>query len=337
MPQNEDIYKLVSKYLANELDQTERAAFEQWRESHPEEYEKLKEVWFRAGGHRQTFSTNTAREKLNQRIDALEAETAAQQKRQTHYWVKMAASISILAIFLGTLYFLKPWEYLRNAQQARWVEKSTVKSQIATLTLGDGTKVTLNADSRLRYSSQLTQEPYREVFLEGEAFFEVAHDPEHPFLVRTGELTTRVLGTSFSISAYPDDEMAKVTVASGEVEVDLPGIGASPLLLPEKQISYHRQEKTWEEADVVLADELGWTKGRLVFENAKLSRVARVLERYYDVPIDFEEEKLKNCQITAHFEKEKLPEVLEVMSYINDFTYTFDNNQITLSGSGCEP
>ncbi len=334
-PKKDDRYVLVSKYLAHQMEEDELAALEAWRKNHPEEFKALRSLWYGARADRQAFSAERAKQRLNQRIDALEAENLQQRQQKTHYWLKVAASISLLCIVAATAYFFAPWQPLHEGGQASWIEKSTGKSQIAVLTLPDGTQVKLNADSKISYSPKFDQDQTREVFLQGEAFFEVTHDPQHPFIVQAGKLSTKVLGTSFVVSAYPQDETTKVTVASGKVEVHLPHGLPTTLLLPGRQMVCNPAEKTWHEQAVTLQHALAWTEGRLVFHNATLSEVARVLGRYYDVRVLFATEDLKNCQLTASFEKETLFHVLDAIGYINDMQYTFEEGVVTLTGTGC--
>ncbi len=337
MPPNNDKYVLVSKYLAHQMEADELAALEQWKKTHPEEFKALSAIWYEAHTERTAFHTPLAQQRLNQRIDAFEAENLQQQQQKTFYWLKVAASVSLLCMVAGMAYFLAPWPSLQKSGEARWMEKSTGKSQMATLTLADGSKVRLNTNSKIRYSTEFNQSRTREVFLEGEAFFEVTHDPQHPFLVQAGALSTRVLGTSFSVSAYPGDETAQVTVATGKVEVHSTQGLPTTVLLPGRQMVGNPTEKSWREQAVVLQDAQAWTEGRLVFGNARLSQVARVLERYYDVTVVFATEDLKDCQIMAHFEKETLFHVLDAISYINQIHYIFQDGVVTLSGTGCIP
>ncbi len=336
MPTPDHVYTLVSKHFAYQpLDAEERAQLHRWREVHPEAFEELRRAYREQRSDRPTFRRTEAQQKLNQRIDALEAESELSPRRQRFLGYKIAASVSLILLLAGFAYWLAPWNVTSMANQEIWVEKSTQNSQVATFTLADGSRVTLNADSKIRYHA--TDHPsVREVFLEGEAFFVVTPDPNRPFVVRTEALATRVLGTSFSVSAYPEDELAKVTVATGRVAVELPELPAT-VLHPNRQLVYNKLNKTRSELAANLANELAWREGRLVFDGAKLSQVARMLERYYNVTISFENEGPQACLITATFEQETLFHVLKLISYINDLEYTFNQGTVTIIGTGCSP
>ena len=326
----DNLYVLMSKYLAHQISHDECLAVERWKEKHPEEFERLRKIWEETQGHKRAFNVRLAQQRLDQRIDALEAESPP-LKRRTYYRWKVAANISLLLLAV-TVYC---WKVLPG-EEVRWAEKRTERSQVATLTLSDGSQVTLNTDSKIRYASDFDQSPVREVLLEGEAFFAVTHDPR-PFVVRTNGMSIQVLGTTFSVSAYPEDDLGTVTVATGRVEVDLPEGLPTRVLLPERQVVFNRREKTWKEQVAVVTDELAWMKGELVFDNAPLSQVVPVLERYYDVTVIFEQKALQDCYLTAHFKEETLFHVLEAIGYTNTIVYTFHQDTVTLSGAGCDP
>lgn len=336
MPIPEHVYTLVSKHLAQQpMDAEEQAQLHRWRKANPEAFEELSRVYWEPRSGKSTFRRAEAQQKLNQRIDALEAENEQLPRRPPLWGYKIAASISLFLLVAGLIYWFVPRKTTTQANQGVWTEKSTQKSQIATFTLTDGSRVTLNADSKIRYAD-LREAPTREVFLDGEAFFEVTPDAQRPFIIRTEGLETRVLGTSFSVRAYSEDEFSKVTVATGRVAVDLPELPAT-VLRPNRQLLYNKRHGTRRERAANLANELAWREGRLMFEGAKLSQVARVLERHYNVTIRLAGEGLKECLITATFAQETLFHVLESISYINNLTYTFDQGIVTITGSGCSP
>ena len=334
MPSPDDIYSLISQHLARQpMSAEKQGRITRWKAGNPKEFKELKRIWEGQQPHRQVFRQAETQQRLNQRIDALEAENQLIPTRRRYWRIKIAASIGLFLLAASVAYWLLFWNLTPETDEEAWVEKSTQKSQVAAFTLTDGSRVTLNADSKIRYSAS-DHRPRREVFLTGEAFFEVVADPERPFVVRTVALATQVLGTSFSVSAYPDDELAKVTVATGRVAVDLPA-RSTTVLRPNRQLVYDQSNLTQRERATSVANELAWTKGKLVFEGAKLSQVARVLERYYSVTVEFDTKTLHDCRITASFDQETLFHVLKSISYINNLKYTFNNGTVTLIGDGC--
>jgi len=336
MPEQSNIYVLVSKYLANQLSEEEVDIVQQWRAQNPEMFEQLIHIWEEAKSETDSYRTQQNKERLNQRIDALEAEQRQPPLRKSYFWLKAAAAISLIILFGGLIFYYGN-HLLAPAEQMVWIEKEAKMSQIVSLKLEDGTKVKLNAGSKLRYAKVFDEGSIREVFLEGQAFFDVAHNPERPFIVRAGNLSTRVLGTSFAVSAYPDDDDFKVAVVSGKVEVALPEVIPTALLLPNKQIVCNKNTHSWYEENIDAGEVMAWLDGGLRFEHTTLGEVAKVLQRYYNITIKFEKEAIKNCYLTAEFEKEKLVNVMEAIQFINDIEYRFDEEILIISGDGCSP
>jgi transmembrane sensor len=346
MQHDDECYALLSKYFARQCNATEQALVEEWRRENPVEYAQLFRVWTESRTIPPRFNKLRARSKLNQRLDALEAEgpsapvsserevsPAPVRKIDFRPWHRVAASVAVLLVCLGL-----SWFYLRNIRQPEiaWVEKSTGKSQVGTFTLQDGSKVRLNADSKIRFAANFTEGTRREIYLEGEGFFEVSHNPRQPFLVHAQGVTTRVLGTAFLVSAYAQDSTCQVAVASGKVEVRQNEQVLANTLTPNRQVIFHKPSGQWQETDVNIPALLGWTDGKLVFQNASLEKVADRLERYYDVRVIFADPGIKNCHLTAEFESETLSNVLESISYTNNLTYTLKDSVVIISGNGCQ-
>ncbi len=157
------------------------------------------------------------------------------------------------------------------------------------LYLADGTKVWLNAGTRFAFPSLFSRDK-REVFLEGEAYFEVARNVSQPFIVHAGQLNIKVLGTRFNVSAYASDANIETTLLEGSVAVSerrLPGLVRSEVVLkPDQKASFNRREKKVTVSNVPDADMyISWTKGWLQFSHENLQMVFEKLKRYYNVDI----------------------------------------------------
>lgn len=170
---------------------------------------------------------------------------------------------------------------------------STLKTSFATLntprggqyavTLPDGTKVWLNASSSLRYPTRFTGTD-RRVFLTGEAFFEVAHNIDQPFIVDTDLQTLKVLGTVFNINAYADERQIATTLVEGKVAVRQKAEGANPVILRPGQQSL-MDERAVQIVAVDVQEEIAWKDGKFVFYNSAIQAVMRQLARWYNVEI----------------------------------------------------
>ncbi|AMR29936.1 hypothetical protein A0256_00155 [Mucilaginibacter sp. PAMC 26640] len=152
------------------------------------------------------------------------------------------------------------------------------------ISLPDGSNVWLNAASSLSYPVSFQNQKDRIVQLTGEAYFEIAKDRSHPFIVKTGQQSVEVLGTHFNINAYPDEPSIKTTLAEGRVKV-LATNGKSQLLSPGQQSILQQDELT--RAIINVDDELAWTKGSFHFSDQSIQRIMRQLSRWYDIDVQY--------------------------------------------------
>lgn len=216
------------------------------------------------------------------------------------------------------------------------VTKSISRGQKSMLHLIDGTVVFINSDTKITYPKIFTGDK-REIYLDGEAFFEVSPNPEKPFVVHTGALDIKVLGTSFNINTY--DDKITVTLASGKVHIQNtnPTINYSGLgwLKPNQQFVYDKIDNSIEVSEVDVDPYIGWTKKQLIFRNEPIFLVVEKLEKWYDVEFVFANNNIKNCIFTGIFENEPLELVLKSLHNVADINYTMEGGKIKLSGSGC--
>lgn len=192
------------------------------------------------------------------------------------------------------------------------------------LVLADGTKVWLNAQSTLRFSYPF--DSLRTVYLEGEAYFEVAHNAEKPFEVRTGENTIRVLGTKFNVRAYKE-QTYQVTLMEGKVKVNNGAV--SEILVPDRQLSQTLESKIYEVLPVNSKLYCAWTKGVFEFNNASLKDIMCQLGRWYNINVDYASEDLKDIRFTGSIlRKETLGYALEMIQKVSDVCFSKRENQI---------
>ncbi|MCQ6957317.1 FecR family protein [Mucilaginibacter aquariorum] len=205
----------------------------------------------------------------------------------------------------------------------------TTAGQQKKITLSDGTDVTLNCGSTLQYTAAFTGAK-REVYLNGEAFFNVKHDTKRPFLVHTGRLHVQVLGTSFNVNAYRTDKQAAVSVASGKVGVNNTKVPRTYMLLPGDRLSYNN-DNTVIKSKMKIEDMLAWQKRTLVFQLETIREIAPKLERYYGVRIFIKPKSVPFKQVTASFTRRTLPQVLNILSQTAGFSYTINKNEVHIN------
>ena len=186
-----------------------------------------------------------------------------------------AAAVLLLGVLAPVSYrFLKT----KTEQTAiHYIIETTGRGEIKPILLPDRTKVTLNAESRLTYTDTFDKE--RTVELQGEAIFDVTPDPERPFTVTTTDLKVSVLGTVFDVKVYPDDDVSEVSVASGIVEVELPGGKAQ--LEPNYQVKMNKTTGSFEKSKIDAEKYLSWTEGTLFFSRTPMKEVINMLNRAY--------------------------------------------------------
>ncbi|WP_324675867.1 FecR family protein [Hymenobacter sp. GOD-10R] len=254
-----------------------------------------------------------------------------------------AAAILVLSLGLG-------WWLLQRSQRAadlasaKWVRQVNNLEREQELTLHDGSRVTLYPGSRLQYKEGLAG-ARREVYLTGQAFFKVTKNPSRPFLVYTDKVLTTVLGTSFLVTAYANQE-ARVAVREGRVAVQprkgaqLDATPAQPsfkgvVLLPNQQAVYlARNERLDKE---LVAKPTPLTPQPLDFKKRPVAEVLAALERVYGVNIVYDPIKLRDCTITIAFENEPLFEQLDILCKALNASYKrADDAQIIFESTGCK-
>ncbi|WP_297094782.1 FecR family protein [uncultured Draconibacterium sp.] len=190
----------------------------------------------------------------------------------------------------------------------------------STITLSDGTKVWLNAGSRLIYPSRFIDKN-REVMLIGEAFFDVSKMEEKPFTVKTPDIEVHVLGTKFNVSAYPDENVAHTVLTEGSVEISHKSQGVfdrNIVLKPGQLAAYNKQNSSTNIYDVETEYFTSWKEGYLTFTNSDLNRVVKKLERYYNIHMKYEDPLDGSLRISGKLDISKDRDV--VFEYMNSLT-----------------
>ena len=204
------------------------------------------------------------------------------------------------------------------------------KGQRGSVTLSDGTLVSLNSESSITLPNTFKSD-VREVYLQGEAFFEVSRMEDKPFLIYVNGTVVEVLGTSFAVRAFPDDEMVRTTVVEGLVSFrsESDGIEEGILLAAGDLGEFNLKQKRLSKEKIQnLAPYLSWKEGYLTFENATMDEVKRQLERKYDIQVLFAEKDIKLLELTAELKSRSLRNVLETISLSLDLSFDLDQEVV---------
>ncbi|MBN8850460.1 MAG: hypothetical protein BGO55_31885 [Sphingobacteriales bacterium 50-39] len=268
------------------------------------------------------------------------AETVAMPK--VVVWRRWAAAAAVLALVVGgaLLYRGGKREVVVSNAPVHGKEIVTRYGTRSYQELPDGSKLWLNAGSKVTYA-EVSAGGRRELTLTGEAFFDIKHDPEHPFIIHTGKLDVKVLGTSFNIKAYPNDSTIETTLINGKVEIDWPG-GVGIILRPHEKVVIPIREMQKTEAIVdrkmVAPDpqyntviETSWVEDKLVFRNEAFSDVSKKLERWYNIHISFEDKRYLQDRLTAYFKDQPIKNVMDALQISLGFHYRIEGDTIHIT------
>ncbi|SIQ29397.1 FecR family protein [Maribacter ulvicola] len=302
---------LMAKYLKGTITVKEEKLLEKFDASLILENEKSV---FKGDAHKKQLSQKMLSRIKNQ-----------QHKKSVRPWLRIAASVAIV-INIGALVYYTLASDDKNPQTMSYIVKSTDWGKRMDFILADGTEVKLNSGSTISFPESFEGNT-REVKLVGEAFFNVAKNTKKPFIIKSGNLSTTVLGTSFNINAYPTSDNISVTVATGKVQI---GAKSTTVLLhPNEQGVFHKKSDSISKKEVNSDDLINWKKGILKFDDIGIKDALTVIEKWYGVTFTFKDDQRLDCHITASFDSATLSNVLESISYVKkglSFEYLEDND-----------
>lgn len=273
----------------------------------------------------------------------------------TNWKTYAAAALIISAVFLLYPLFVKKANSGEIAAVKPMNEINIGSGSRTRIQLPDGSLVWINSVSKLTYGNSFKGST-REVFLEGEAYFDVVKDAAHPFIVHTSGIDIKVLGTAFNVKAYEKEPTIEATLIHGSIEVlnkeqpDAPRI----MLKPHEKLVYNKYHETTEKQEGALltqpfpdaasvkitpltkniADtaitEIAWVYNKLSFEEERFEDLATRMERWYNLKINFETDKLKNYRISGSFVNETAEEALNELQFLVPFRYIIKDNEVRI-------
>lgn len=244
-------------------------------------------------------------------------------------YLAIAASIALLII--SAVVFLQNDEsdLLTDSNGLEKVNKEAPNGSKLTTRLPDGSEVILNSGSSLSYADNF-QGDLREVYLIGEAFFKVEHNPSKPFIVHFGDQQVKVLGTSFNIRSYLDESMDQVAVATGKVAYSVID-GDQLLLFPNEFVDHKRGQLELSKSQFNKLEAFGWKDGILYFNSDPFDNIMNELERWYGVEIVIPSDFKPQSTYSGQFESATLKEVLTGLSFIYRFEYEINNSKVKIT------
>lgn len=319
--------ELLVRFLSGECTEQERQAIDRWLEADPENsayFKELSTLW-NSSGSSGAFQTEWLKEdwtKVQSRIDALPIKAPNKVAKQRTLVYTLARLAAVIVLGIGIYFFA------RQLSSGAAIQETIASAGMKTLTLPDGSKVSLNANAKLIHPETFDTET-REVTLEGEAFFEITPDAKKPFLIRTNNVTTEVVGTSFSVNS--NTNRVVVTVVTGKVMLYEDRHSAIAMIAGEQGIY---GDKVLEKRINTNLNFLAWKTGILTFQNTPLTKVVDDLNRHYHQQIRIAD-TLEHCTLTSTFQHQTLEEILRELQVLFSIEIDRSNDTIILKGQGC--
>lgn len=280
---------------------------------------------------------------------------SAQPKNQRALWMRLSGvAASLLIIILATGWFMRSEQakhsFTYTTQVAdshnKLIERKNLTAKPIIIELPDHSKITLEPASSISYPRNFNEKETREVYLLGKAFFDIKRNPERPFFVYANELVTKVLGTSFTIRAFEDDQQVEVVVKTGRVSVftrnsdaDINAPQNETILTPNHRVLYSRKEESIKKylvdaPEVIVCAAV--TPAISDFEDAPVTDILKNIEQSYGIAIEYDEQLLKNCLLTASFSQESLYDKIELICKGIEAEFAIINAQIVITSRGCQ-
>lgn len=243
-------------------------------------------------------------------------------------WITRAAAFLLLPVLAFLIYTLsnKPVEVAQNIEMT--IDSLEIIAPVGSKTVvqfSDGTEVFLNHGSKIKYPQKFTGNT-REVLLTGEGYFNVAHNPEIPFIVKTRNLNIEALGTEFNVYAYPDESVVATTLVNGKVVLQketgdhqTESIGS---MIPGQHVSYNIETGKLTSSKGEIEKYISWKSGKLIFKRDSIVMIAKRLSRWYNVDIEVSGTDVREYTYTATFVDESLDHILELLKKAAPIGYT---------------
>jgi|SRR6185312_14457032 len=374
--QKEYTWQLVARMLAGEATRQELKELEHllrsnpdlhyplqivtglWRQSGPEEQKKAEEAFSK---HLDRMAALQIGYETNAPSLAGELAHARTRRRRRLFAGVGVGSAAAIALIAGlSLYRPNPGNQMVKStapkQPQQLSEVTTREGSRTNLYLPDGTRVWLNAASRITYAKDFGGAGGREVTLSGEAFFDVTHNPARPFVIHTTRVDIKVLGTSFNVKSYPTEKTTETVLVHGSIEVDIHNKANKTVILkPNEKLVVDNDEnanvlprtvvrhggsliqhlpvtilKPNYEPTTGAMIETSWVDNKLIFQDEPFDELARQMERWYGVSIRFARPELEQLQFTGSFQQETIRQALDALKLTATFNYNLSGNQITI-------
>ncbi len=323
------ITALLDRYLKGETTNEENELLKNWLKEH----DNANHQWHDLDHSTKDRWLSGVFSEIKSTIHQTETKVVPLPQSKRLLWRSIAAAAAVLLISFA-LYM--EWPSLQSRLHPLQLTTLQVPvNQKKEITLADGSRVWLNAGSELKYPKTFNGK-IREVYLSGEAYFDVRHDTGKPFIIHTGTVLTTVLGTAFNIKEDKNKHTVQVTVTRGKVSV-ANGSKLLGVIIPNQQISFNTLKAEASQAIIDANEVIAWQQSDLHFEDVSFEDAVTQLEQHFNVKISFSNPKLKTCRFTGTSLKgEELDKILKVMCAFNNATYQIKpDGSMVINGPGC--
>lgn len=317
---DQQITALFRKYLSNSATSDEMKELDEWIASNEDFHDWLENQVDDSSAEMDAEKQADILAKIHEKIAV-----QSKQKFVLPGWAKTVAAVALIVLMAASAAI-----YFRSNQpnMIQYAEIGALRGQKASVTLPDGTKITLNSESTLKYSTNYNQSD-RAVELVGEAYFEVAKNKKIPFVVKAGKLEIEAKGTAFNIKAYPTDNSISTTLTEGKIEVKTPVDVLS--MIPNERMEYNNTDQTFRKLTLTDAvGSIGWLNDELSFENATLAEVVANFSRIYNIDIQFASESIKEQRFTGKINNNSLLSVLRIISFTSPIRFEQKDSVVIL-------
>ena len=317
---DQQITALFRKYLSNSATADEMKELDEWIASNEDFHDWLENQVDNSSAEMDAEKQADILAKIHEKIAV-----QSKQKFVLPGWAKTVAAVALIVLMAvsAAIYFRS-----NQPNMIQYAEIGALRGQKASVTLPDGTKITLNSESTLKYSTNYNQSD-RAVELVGEAYFEVAKNKKIPFVVKAGKLEIEAKGTAFNIKAYPTDNSISTTLTEGKIEVKTPLDVLN--MIPNERMEYNNTDQTFRKLTLTDAvGSIGWLNDELSFENATLAEVVANFSRIYNIDIQFASESIKEQRFTGKINNNSLLSVLRIISFTSPIRFEQKDSVVIL-------
>ncbi|MGD9930342.1 MAG: FecR family protein [Mangrovibacterium sp.] len=329
--------ELLIKYLNNQCTDAELIEFFRWVETDALNEEDKRWSFDAWNSYQRTSDMVDDNnflaifDKIQKRIDAKSLATNTNASVPLNVpiltkWITRAAAILLIPVLTFLFYTLSEKKIESTKYASMALDSIEVIAPLGSKTvvqLSDGSVVQLNYGSKIRYPHFFSSNT-REVFLHGEGFFKVAHNPEKPFIVKAGNMNIKAVGTTFNVLAYPDDDAIETTLVTGMVILQrvkedgkIENIGT---MKPGLHVNYNLRNGKISSAEGNIEKYTSWTEGKLIFEDTPILQVTERLGRMFNVDFEVKDE-IDDYIYTVTFTDEHLSQILDLMTIATPITY----------------